>query len=402
MRTKPARAIVPLALAASILAQAAHASAQKKGERPDDSPLACASYFAERMDPEEGMSRDDALVYVARSGWALGKPDRAVRALTKMRCGQRVYASNYLAGEALKAGRKDDARKFIEQSLTCAADEDTYRSGLVFAEFVGKLIELQDYDRALAVADGMEEADENSAARDFVEIVQVYLRAGEPGLASEVARRYKSPAYVEANAVAIADWASEHGRADLGVEALDYALQKVRPMRSEKREEILQEMSDSTAKEKAIYLAEIADRYVAAGQFDRARRAAEAIDLPQWKADKLADVAGAARAAWPRAGVRELLARALHLSKTSAEYPHDIPGDKALVNIARRYAGAGDRETASGLFLIVLEMVRGLEDYEDRVERLAEVGLRFEQAGMKADAPVRNALRRIIKEWTED
>lgn len=555
MRSKLTRAAAPLLLAALLLAHAAPAAAQEKDEPPESGPLACAFFFASRPGTEEHTSRNTPLSYVARYSWLVGKPDQALRAVRAMSCDDRAYVANNLAGKAIKAGRKDHARKFIEQALSCAEEnEDFYQQGMLFNEFVEKLIELQDYDRALAAADGMEDdswskalayanlagalakagqaerasalleralaqarsesedysldtckalariaaayaqlgkteqaaaalslatrlteqvdelnrdqarttvaagyaaagldgqalhltglvapdrkADaltavasayvragdrakalpllsqaalaveaednyENARGGDLLKIVQVYLEAGEPGLASEVARRITYNFYIEAAAVALADWALEHGRAGLGVEALDYAFRKFRLLRSEKREEILPEMSSSTGREKAVALAEIADKYLAAGRLDRAQQAAEAIDLPQWKADKLADVAGAARSQWPRARVKKQLARALRLSETSAAYPHDVESDWALANIARRYAEAGDREQASRLFLRLVEMARRLDSDEYRIEKLAEIGVRFELAGMRPDAPLRNVLRRIIKEWAE-
>ena len=178
-----------------------------------------------------------------------------------------------------------------------------------------------------------------------------------PEQAAQVARKISDDFYCYKAALEIADWSLKHGHANLAKDALDWASQKVRLIVSEKPEEITGNMSTSRAREKAAYLSEISDKYIEARQFDKAQQAIEAIDPPQWRAGKLADLAVARLDTSQRNKVTRMLAQALHLSESSAEHPHDGRKYLTLANIARRYAEAGYKKQAAKVFVDVLGMV---------------------------------------------
>jgi tetratricopeptide (TPR) repeat protein len=248
----------------------------------------------------------------------------------------------------------------------------------------------------------LEDDYENSKGSVFAELAKVYLQAYMPEKAAQVARKISDDFYCYKAALEIADWSLKHGHANLGTDALDWASQKIRLIVSEKPEEITGNMSTSRAKEKAAYLSEISYKYVEARQFDKAQQAIDAIDLPQWRAGKLADLAAARFHTSQRNEVKVILSQALHLSESSAEYPHDSEKYLTLANIARRYAETGYKKQATKVFVDVLGMAHELKSYNNRIVSLAEIGFSYEKAGLKADDRIRDALRRIIKDWTQD
>jgi hypothetical protein len=161
-------------------------------------------------------------------------------------------------------------------------------------------------------------------------------------------------------------------------------------------------MSASKAKEKASNLSTISDKYIEFGRLDSAEDAIRAIDLPQWKALKLADLAVATARSSSRAKAKEILDEALRISESSESYPHDRSQETALANIARGYAAAGEKRQSLKLFAQILEKMCDLEDYSDRINRLAMIGFVFEGAGLKANNRIRRVLNKIIMKWTED
>ena len=357
---------------------------------------------------EYSLASCEALGRIAAGYAQLGKTDQAAAALSF--AGQlaeqeddlnRARVKSIVAEGYAKAGQD-------EQALHLAELLDSDRRVDTLIAIASVYVRKGQKAKALALLSQVAHAAElsndyeNNKERDFAEIVRVYLRADEPQQAAQMASRIRAGLYRKEAALEIADWSLKHGRERLAAEALDSASQKISLIVSEKPEEILPAMSFSRAREKAALLSEISDKYIEAGQFDKAEQAISAIDLPQWKAGKLADLAGAMARGSSHGKVKELLAKALRLSDGAAEYPHDVYRDLALTNIAGRYAEAGDREQAARLFARVLEMVRKLESYDDRVTRLAEIGLSYERAGMKAGPPIRSVLRNIIREWVED
>jgi hypothetical protein len=223
-----------------------------------------------------------------------------------------------------------------------------------------------------------------------------------PEEAIRIAGKIRYDYYLSEAAIAIADWSLKHRRSNLAVEALDIARNKLKLIISEKREEILPQMSASRAREKASYLSAISDKYIEAGKFNGAEDSIKAIDLPQWKALKIADLAMETARTSSKRTASTILDEALQLSKTSREYPHDILQETALGNIARGYSEAGKKRLALDLFAQVIESISNLETYDDRINRLVEVSFSFEKAGLKADQRIMNVLHKILETWVED
>src|SRR4029077_12183014 len=122
--------------------------------------------------------------------------------------------------------------------------------------------------------------------------------------------------------IALADWYIKYKNTALAVESLEIASIRFQSIVSERPEEILPMMSTSRAREKASYLSQIADKFIQLGRFSKAKVAIGAIDLPQARAEKLADLAGAMIIASQHDRAISILAHAQTLSDTTDVYPH--------------------------------------------------------------------------------
>ncbi len=246
--------------------------------------------------------------------------------------------------------------------------------------------------------------DESDSSSDYLKsaLAQCYLRLGEPALALTSIRGMTQDYEILMSTIALVDWYIKHKNTALAIESLELASLRFQSIHSESREEILPMMSTSKAKEKATYLSQIADKFIQLGRFDKAKVAIDAIDLPQAKTEKLADLAGAMIIASQHDKAISILAQAQTLSDTAEDYPHDRYREFALANIAQHYAEAGEREKSVILFTRILESMRDLGSSLGSLEQLAEVGLYYERSGLGPDPRITASLRKIIEDWSED
>ena len=161
-------------------------------------------------------------------------------------------------------------------------------------------------------------------------------------------------------------------------------------------------MSTSRAKEKASYLSQIADKFIQVRRFDKAKVAIDAIDLPQARAEKLGDLAGAIIITSQHDKAISILAQAQTLSDTAEHYPHDRNREFALANIAQRYAEVGEREQSVLLFKRILEFERDSGDNLSGFDQLETVGFYYERSGLGPDPRITASLRKIIEDWSEN
>lgn len=519
------------------------ALAAGQSEEPDD-PLECAFLLASRRDPDE-LTRDDDLLFVARSHCLAGNHEVALQALSRISCQQRGLSAYTLAATASESKRPGCARMYLIRALPClnsdadprislglvtksieahesglasaiaasienetsekaqaltalaeaqvkegrgdeaanllaravlqakSADEDACRLfaqiGVAYSHLgeltqaaenlalARQLAEQEDeWNRELelrVVALASAEAGDEEAAleivrgfsgdkpraqaelatvlakrgrkeaaakllseavipldpanysdnSDLLKVVESYLQADAPAQAAAVARTITHEFYCGEAATAVADWYFKRRAIAPGISALDVALSTLRRIVSEKPEEILPMMSSSKAKSKASGLSQICRKYVEARQFEKALSAALAIDLPQWKARKLANVAEAlGPASHQTAKAIKALDQALRLSVTSEEYPHDSSPVLALSAIARGYAAAGDTRRARVTFAQALNLLSKEQSEGVRIPWLAEVGLDFQEAGLTGDDQIRTELRNIVEKWAEN
>jgi tetratricopeptide (TPR) repeat protein len=233
-------------------------------------------------------------------------------------------------------------------------------------------------------------------------LVDCYLSLGEPALALASIRGMKTNYAILGSTIALSDWYIKHKNTALAVELLELASLRFQSIHSESREEILPMMSSSQAKEKASYLSQIADKFIQLGRFDKAKVAIDAIDLPQARAEKLGDLAGAMIVASQHHRALSVLAQALTLSYTAEHYPHDRFRELALANIAQRYAEVGEREQSVLLFKRILDFERDLDDNLSGFDQLETVGFYYERSGLGPDPRITASLRKIIEDWAED
>jgi len=228
------------------------------------------------------------------------------------------------------------------------------------------------------------------------ELVTIYLRLAMPDAATRLLGEISDSYNLTEASVEIADWAREHDRSDIADRVLDSAVVRLSAIVSEKNSEISPYSSTSNAREKASALGVVASACVRAGRLDRALAAAAAIDLPQWRADVLADVAGATMRAGSKAGAREILDRARRLSTSTPDHSHDRYAPLTQSNLALRFAEIGDEAQALALFARALELP---DSYSDPLTFIAHIGYGFEKSGVKADRRIRTLLRKVRREY---
>ena len=294
----------------------------------------------------------------------------------------------------IKAGFESRALE-IANSLGLPAMVETYISFAHYYLQIHQESKAKDaLSKLVAEITGQSDAD---YAYDLHEISEAYLDMANPEEALNVARNGR---YFGLSAIKIAEWSLKNGKTKSGVEALDLSATHYRAIVSEKREEILPMMSYSKAQDKASNLSTIADEYIKFDRLDSAEEAVRAIDLPQWKAMKLADLAVAIAQASSKTKAKEILDEALRISESSKVYPHDQLQETALARIAKGYATAGEKKQSLKLFVQALEKITDLEDYDAPINRLAMIGFVFESAGLKPDKGIRSVLHKIMKKWT--
>jgi|GEM_PF-5496098 len=160
MKDSLSRIIVCLTLAAAMLTLFPCAiKAQKRKPEPTGSPLACARFLVEQIDREnDSVQRNWSLVALALEYWSLKKPEEARRAFSEIECHAQADLADGFAAQALKLGQADEALKYLEQGLACIkADEDFDRSSGLLHVYIKRLLELHQDERALAVAEMVEE-----------------------------------------------------------------------------------------------------------------------------------------------------------------------------------------------------------------------------------------------------
>lgn len=245
---------------------------------------------------------------------------------------------------------------------------------------------------------------EYNVSSELHEIAKSYLEIDMPEEALNIATKTSDTYYLRETAIAITEWALKHGQSKQAIEALDLVAKKYRLIVSEKREDILPTMSFSKAMDKAEGLSAIANKYIQLGRLESAELCIRAIDLPQWKAMKLADLAiGIARSSPKmKTKAKGLLGEAIQISKTSKEYPHDRFKEAALRNIAIGYSEAGEKQKALRLFAQVFKELSELQSYDDREHRITMTGFAFERAGLKSDDNIKAILHKTIQKWAED
>jgi tetratricopeptide (TPR) repeat protein len=332
----------------------------------DSERAAAALSLALTLAAHEKDNGDHAQFELAVAYAKIGRDEEALRMAALLDEDRRLGILRTIAATALERGRQDKAR--------------------------GVLVEI------VRLVDQLD--DEYGTGFTRMEVARLCLQLGMPEQAVKVAADFEFSYARSHMAADIAEWALAHGRSDVAAEALDSATAVLRAIASEKRDQVPSNSSTSTGREKAMALSLMTDAYLKAGWLDKARDAAGAIDLPQWKANELADVAGAMTGT--PAAAKALLNRALTLSTTEAHYPLDKDPILTQSNIGRRFAELGDERLALDIFACLLEPTDASESIHDRPEMLMHVGFDFEKAGLKVDGQIRSALRRIVNTLDED
>ncbi len=243
------------------------------------------------------------------------------------------------------------------------------------------------------------DASENGNDTAYNNVVSMYLEQSNAHMALQVAKKIMHPFYACKAAKSIANWCFDQKKHSIAIEAIDYASDIGRKIISEKSEDIPASASHSQVQTKSQVLSEIIDLYLQANQYEKALECAQAIDHPQHRANKLADVAAAMKTSSKNSKADKLILSALKLSESAPYHSHDRQQDSTLLNIARRLAETGNRAQSLKIFTKLLKEAR---DQNTRVEQLAEIGYNFELSGLQANKEIQLLLREIAKDWLEE
>ena len=243
------------------------------------------------------------------------------------------------------------------------------------------------------------EDDEYSKSSAYNSIVKAYLEELHPLKAIQIAQKISDAYYRCDAAKSIAKSCFEQKKNELAIEAIDNAFANIRQIISEKSEDIQSHANTSNALQKSQYLSQLADLYLQANQYEKALECAKAIDQPQYRANKFADVAAAMRVISKNSKSDKLLLAALKLSETAPYYSHDRQQDSTLLNIARRLAETGNRTESLKIFTSFLKKER---HHRSSLADLAEIGSSFELGGLQPNKEIQLLLREIAKDWLKE
>lgn len=130
---------------------------------------------------------------------------------------------------------------------------------------------------------------------------------------------------------------------------------------------------------KAVLLAEIAAKYAAAKNYDRATLLAQALREPLPKVAALTAIAALNASSGQTESAQQLLAEALQTAKTAGSHETRVV---ALRRIAAQYAASGQSEAASRLFQLALDNVSS----SNRTYYMGEVAVGLLAVGRTAEA----------------
>ena len=282
-----------------------------------------------------------------------------------------------------------------------------------------------------AAAAGRPEALKESLTRALARVALLEFENGKSDALSQLAGLYGPHApelladvqwaarslrddYERATALAaIGDRYAEAGRKELALEAWGHAYEAARAIKLRKSD---YEASSSirTDRTKIRLLGALGSRLIRAGEHARTPEVAR--DMRAVRTGVVALIGGETASVHgadsalagqadelTRAGLKEaalaVLAQAVGPDEKLDEDASPVVYADALAALGAAYARAGDRRRAAAYFGQALRLAAENKEFneEDKLRVLIEVGARYAEAGIEADARVRGSLRRIVR-----
>lgn len=229
--------------------------------------------------------------------------------------------------------------------------------------------------------------------------VEAWLGVDRPERARALIESADRDYGLEDDAIMVADWFAERGDRKSALAMLDLAVAKLKPASIERFSKDDQAMFDYSyvfiLKERGG-LPVLVDKYLELKDFDGARRANDAILLPQTRAEGLANLARALLHYGQRTKAKSAIDEALALAERAKKTPGDRYPLPALSRIAAVYAQLGETQRAAELFVKILSRERTEKSYFEPVLGLAEIGFYYEQSGLKPDERIAAKLRPLV------
>ena len=434
-----------------------------EADRKDDAARLLAR--AHRLALDEDFNDDKAalvLVHVARRHAEMGEKREASEALADALIAARRMADDderattlcEIVDEHARTGGRAEAEKILKEAFE-AASTPAARGERSLTLVASRYAEMGLFEQALEAARALE--DEEGRARAFAIVAGARASAGQrEGVDALLSQAIEIAAVLEydnmksstlsgiarhagkgapevllkvvraaealdlsnerANVlIVVGDKYAELGRTEEALEVWGRAFEAASSLTLEKEVLTRSDVRIRNDREKVSLLQMLAKRFVKAGQEERVREVARALEDNFRQAlevakGSIADVGQADLALAALAGelisakrhglALEVLASASRVAEKDGENVSPFSRAGALAVIGSAYARTSDRGKAAHYFQLALDVTSGTEDYSgsNRTGMLADIGKRYTEAGLKPDARARKTLRRIVRD----
>lgn len=236
-------------------------------------------------------------------------------------------------------------------------------------------------------------------------LIDVYTRLNEPDKAAALLRKSKGDAYGRQNSLAaIVDLYTKRKEKTKALDLLSFALRETEKMDISEPED--GRMSTSPKLQQAQYQAQIALRYGGLNLDNQAADIIRKLKKPYLRARTLTEYVMANKRLLSTVQQHKYLEEAVSLLREKETEIFDSNKFEVYGVTALAFAEIGLKPRSNEIFAQALVDLDNyiLEDGIDStlINFLNNLGVNFEKARIKPSDDVRNALRRIIKNWDED
>lgn len=305
-------------------------------------------------DAEDDTNRDMFKSFVVRGLARARQFERATELAELLNMNERINAISFVAAEYANDGNRTEALALL--------------------------------DRASQALENDSEADHSYNRRD---LMRGYLAANAPEQAETNLNAIRPGLIFNESALEIAEWYLQHSQRSHALRVLDRGAQHLHTIKLEGSNDIASEWDRPCALNASRAFGMIPRKYLALKEFDRAFAAINAIGLPYYQAELLADLARGLRADGQPAKALTMANRAQRLVLETSKYSSDANQLNTLANVAGAYGELGEQETSVRLFLRSLSLV----GHADTPYQLARIGFFFQQANLKPNVRIQQRLQ---------
>lgn len=295
--------------------------------------------------------------------------------------------------EAYKAVKLyDDATKILHAyKETNLLNADGYVSR--------NLIEIYLLNNNLEAKKLMNQLASGSDELDALWVAEKYLEIGDERSALNIFNELNIDYWQQDLAVQTAEYYTKQGKVDFAIDILNQAFFRARKIKSDEPE--FAEMSTSPARQKAYFMANIAQQFIKLKRYDLALNVINEIEKPYFKAQSLIKLAENKKT---KDSVK-LLNQSLLLLQNNKESFLDANKYQIWNELAYTYNNLGQKNKSIEVFSQILQMDRFNREksLDSKVlSGLAETGYYINKSQIGKNKIITNSLRKIMNIWEED